>query len=135
MRIRTWIGVVALVSLGSVNSLRAQTPSSAQSSPSALTGTVERIKLHGKFLEGNLEGDSPDRDVAIYLPPSYAKNRHRRYPVVYFLHGWTQSTDKWYGQTEFWAKLPAILNKTWGQGNREMIFVTPDAFTRYQGSF
>lgn len=136
MRIRAWIGVVAIVSLGFANSLRAQIPSFAQSSPSALTGTVERIKLHGKFLEGNLEGDSPDRDVAIYLPPSYTKNRDRRYPVVYFLHGWTQSTDKWYGQSEFWAKLPTILNKTWGQtGNREMIFVTPDAFTRYQGSF
>lgn len=135
MRIRTWIGVVAIVSLGSVNSLRAQIPSFAQSSPSG-AGTVERIKLHGKFLEGNLEGDSPDRDVAVYLPPSYAKDRHRRYPVVYFLHGYTQSSDNWYGQSEFWAKLPTILNKTWGQtGNREMIFVTPDAFTRYQGSF
>jgi len=136
MRIWTWIGVGVIISLGSVNSLRAQIPSSAQSSPSALTGTVERIKLHGKFLEGNLEGDSPDRDVAIYLPPSYSKDRHRHYPVVYFLHGWTQSVDKWYGQSEFWAKLPTILNKTWGEtGNREMIFVTPDAFTRYQGSF
>lgn len=136
MKIRTWIGVIVIVGLGFINSLRAQTPSSAQSFPSALMGTVERIKLHGKFLEGNLEGDSPDRDVAIYLPPSYANNRHRRYPVVYFLHGWTQSADKWYGQTQFWAKLPTILNRTWGQtGNREMIFVTPDAFTRYQGSF
>jgi S-formylglutathione hydrolase len=136
MKILRWIGAVVIVSLGFVPSLRAQSPAPGQSATSALAGTVERIKLHGKFLEGNLEGDSPDRDVAIYLPPSYAKNRHRRYPVVYFLHGFTQSTDKWYGQSEFWAKLPTILNKTWGQtGNREMIFVTPDAFTRYQGSF
>ena len=30
-------------------------------------GTVQRIKVHGKSLEGNLEGDSPDRDVTIYL--------------------------------------------------------------------
>jgi len=135
MKTLKWIGVVVLL-IGSVTCLGAQISSSAQSFPSAPTGTVERIKLHGKFLEGNLEGDSPDRDVAIYLPPRYAKDRHRRYPVVYFLHGWTQSTDNWYGQSEFWAKLPTILNKTWGQtGNREMIFVTPDAFTRYQGSF
>lgn len=136
MKTLRWLGVIVIISIGFVSSLRAQIRSSAQSSSSALTGTVERIKLHGKFLEGNLEGDSPDRDVAIYLPHSYAKNRHRRYPVVFFLHGWTQSTDQWYGQSEFWAKLPAILNKTSGQaGNREMIFVTPDAFTRYQGSF
>jgi len=35
-------------------------------------GAVERIKVHGKSLEGNLEGDSPDRDVSIYLPASYS---------------------------------------------------------------
>lgn len=136
MRIRTWIGTVVIITLGSVNSVRAQIPSPGQPATSALVGTVERIKLHGKFLEGNLEGDSPDRDIAIYLPPSYARNRHRRYPVVYFLHGWTQSVDKWYGAAEYFTKLPTILNTTLAvPGNREMIFVTPDAFTRYQGSF
>src|SRR5256885_1890234 len=51
-------------------------------------GAVERIKVHGKSLEGNLEGDSPDRDVFVYLPPSYASNPNRRYPVMYFLHGY-----------------------------------------------
>src|ERR1700742_3846794 len=45
-------------------------------------GSVERIKVHGKSLEGNLEGDSPDREVSIYLPPSYKTNPNRRYPVV-----------------------------------------------------
>ncbi len=44
-------------------------------------GTVQRIKVHGKALEGNLEGDSADRDVSIYLPPSYATETNRRYPV------------------------------------------------------
>jgi S-formylglutathione hydrolase len=32
-------------------------------------GSFERIKVHGRSLEGNLEGDSPDRDVSVYLPP------------------------------------------------------------------
>jgi hypothetical protein len=50
-------------------------------------GAVEHIKVHGKSLEGNLEGDSPDRDVFIYLPPSYSRQTNRRYPVVYFIHG------------------------------------------------
>jgi len=36
-----------------------------------LKGKLERIKVHGKSLEGNLEGDSADRDVFVYLPPSY----------------------------------------------------------------
>jgi hypothetical protein len=45
-------------------------------------GTVERVTVHGASLEGNLEGDSPDRAVTIYLPPSYAVDAERRFPVV-----------------------------------------------------
>ena len=46
---------------------------------------VERITIHGTALEGNLEGDAVDRDVLVFLPPSYARERGRRYPVVYAL--------------------------------------------------
>ncbi len=98
-------------------------------------GTVEHIKVHGMSLMGNLEGDSPDRDVSVYLPPSYKKDKSRRYPVVYFLHGFTDSDDKWYGPTKHWINLPTVIDKALGTaGNKEMIFVTPNAFTRYQGS-
>ena len=31
--------------------------------------TVERIKVHGAALEGNLEGNAVDRDVLVFLPP------------------------------------------------------------------
>src|SRR5678810_320979 len=51
-------------------------------------GSMEKITVHGKSLEGNLEGDSPDRDVYVYLPLSYTRNRNQRYPVLYFLHGY-----------------------------------------------
>ena len=50
--------------------------------PSAKPVQVERIKIHGTALEGNLEGDAVDRDVLVFLPPSYAKEKSRRYPVV-----------------------------------------------------
>src|ERR1700730_10272843 len=75
-------------------------------------GTLERIKIHGKSLEGNLEGDSPDRDVSIYLPPSYAADRTRRYPVVYVLHGYTDSDDRWFGLKQSFINLPAVTDKT-----------------------
>src|SRR5579885_586581 len=60
--------------------------------PPAVAGAkpvaVEHIKVHGAALEGNLEGDSVDRDVFVFLPPSYSKDKRRRYPVVYALHGY-----------------------------------------------
>ena len=97
----------------------------------ALKGSYERIKVHGKALEGNLEGDSPDRDVFIYLPPSYTKERNRRYPVVYFLHGYSATAER------YWTLMtvPETADQFAAAGTiREMILVHPDAFTVYDGS-
>ena len=94
-------------------------------------GTVEKIKVHGKSLEGNLEGDSPDRDVFVYLPPSYAKETARRYPVVYFLHGYTVNADAYWKM----MTVPDTADKINAAGAaREMILVHPDSFTVYDGS-
>jgi S-formylglutathione hydrolase len=100
----------------------------------AQTGTVERVKVHGRSLEGNLAGDSPDRDVSIYLPPSYHTQPDRRYPVVYMLHGFTDSDDKWFGLTQHWINLPEVINQALSGGAKEMIVVMPNAYNRFAGS-
>ena len=50
-------------------------------------GDLQQIKVHSPSLEGNLNGDSADRDVYVYLPPGY-EDSGRPYPVIYFLHGY-----------------------------------------------
>jgi len=101
-----------------------------------LKGSVERIKVHGKSLEGNLEGNPADPDVSVYLPPSYKKESKRRYPVVYLLHGFTDTDAQWYGLVKHWINLPVILDKVFAAGQaQEMIIVTPNAFTRSGGSY
>jgi len=101
-------------------------------------GKVVRIKVHAASLEGNLSGDSPDRDVSIYLPPSYEKQTRKRYPVVYMLHGFTDSDAKWMGLTEgprHFIHLPESIDQSLASGNsKEMIVVMPNAFTKFQGS-
>ncbi|HEX8357718.1 MAG TPA: alpha/beta hydrolase-fold protein, partial [Segetibacter sp.] len=100
-----------------------------------LKGSVERIKVHGKGLEGNLEGDDADRDVSVYLPPGYKANPKKRYPVVYFLHGYTDNDAKWYGFVKHWINMPAIVDSVFAAGgSKEMILVTPNAYTRFHGS-
>ena len=94
-------------------------------------GTVEKITVHGKSLEGNLEGDSPDRVVLVYLPPSYA-DQSRRFPVVYLLHGYggTETTF-----TERLANLPESGDRLDGaQGFSSAIYVMPSAYTLHKGS-
>jgi S-formylglutathione hydrolase FrmB len=109
--------------------------SNAQSTP-GLKGSVERIKVHCKSLEGNLSGDSADRFVSVYLPPSYKKNSKAHYPVVYFLHGFTDDDAKWYGLVKHWINLPLLMDSAIGKkGVNEMIVVTPNAYSRHQGSW
>jgi enterochelin esterase-like enzyme len=98
--------------------------------PGAAPVTVERVKVHGASLEGNLEGDSPDRDVIVYLPPGYAKNPAQRYPVIYALHGYSISNEKW--TTEI--KSPQTIEGAFATGTREMIVVLANAQTLHNGS-
>jgi S-formylglutathione hydrolase len=100
--------------------------------PVATSGSIERVTVHGKALEGNLEGDSPDRQVTVYLPPSYAADPARRFPVVYLLHGYGGREDT------FTTRLASLQESgdrlAPSQGFSEVIVVTPDAFTLHKGS-
>ncbi len=101
----------------------------------ASKGKVARIKVHGASLEGNLSGDSPDRDVTVYLPPSYEKSGKRRYPVLYLLHGFTDSDEKWMGWKKHFINVPELADKVNASGAaKEMIIVMPNAFNRFEGS-
>ena len=94
------------------------------------TGKLEQIRVHGAALEGNLSGDDATRDVFVYLPPSYAREANRRYPVVYFLHGYTATAQAY---VKF-VDLPQAADAAIAAGGREMIIVLPDAFTKWSGS-
>ena len=109
--------------------LATQAPAVAQQ-PGPPKGTLERITVHGRALEGNLEGDSPDRPVVVYLPPSYARDTTRRYPVLYFLHGYTATAEAYVKS----LAIPDSIDRAIAAGSREMIVVIPDAFTKYSGS-
>jgi enterochelin esterase-like enzyme len=95
-------------------------------------GKVEQITVHGKSLEGNLEGDSPDRAVTVYLPPTYQSDQMRRFPVVYLLPGYGGRENTF---TEQLATLQASGDRlAAAQGFSEVIVVTPNAFTLHGSS-
>jgi enterochelin esterase-like enzyme len=98
--------------------------------PGAKPVTVEHIKVHGKALEGNLEGDAADRDVFVFLPPSYATEKDRRYPVVYALHGYSIGAEQWTHEIH----VPQTIEGAFAQGAKETIVVLPDSKTVHNGS-
>lgn len=87
-------------------------------------------------LEGNLIGDTNRREVTVYLPPSYSKNRVKRYPVVYLLHGFAAN------HRAFMAGVYTNMNTRLSMDSlireglvKEMIVVTPNARNAFDGSF
>lgn len=98
--------------------------------PSARPAIVERIKIHGKALEGNLEGNAVDREAIVFLPPSYAKEKKRRYPVVYALHGYSIGAEQWSKEIH----VPQTIEGAFASGSKEMIVVLPDSKTVHNGS-
>lgn len=106
----------------------------ATPAPPAVAGAkpvqVRKIKVHSVAIEGNLEGESADRDVFVVLPPSYEANPKRRYPVVYALHGYSIGAEQWMGEIH----APQTIESAFAKGAREMIIVLPDSKTVHNGS-
>lgn len=92
--------------------------------------TTEHIKIHSAALEGNLEGEAVDREVIVFLPPSYKADRNLHYPVVYALHGYSIGAEQWTHEIH----VPQTIEGAFAQGSKEMIVVLPDSKTAYGGS-
>ena len=122
-----WAAALCVASLAGAGTAAA---AAAQTGARQGTVTVERIKVHGRALEGNLEGNDPDREIWVALPPSYARESNRRYPVVYVLHGYNWSPDKWFASDQ----LDQRIANAYAAGAREMILVFPNADTLHGGS-
>jgi enterochelin esterase-like enzyme len=129
--VRWFAGIVLAMAAGLATQLAAQLQTDV---PPPVGGakpvTVEHIKVHGASLEGNLEGDAVDRDVFVFLPPSYALEKSRRYPVVYALHGFSIGAEQWTHEIH----VPQTIEGAFAQGAKEMIIVLPDSKTLHNGS-
>lgn len=129
------ISIVALLALSTTFPVPRQGGAQVQTAvppvvPGAKPVTFEHIKVHGKSLEGNLEGDAVDRDVLVYLPPGYAQHKSKRYPVVYALHGYSIGAEQWTHEIH----VPQTIEGAFAQGSKEMIVVLPDSKTVHNGS-
>ncbi len=107
-------------------------------SVSAQNGRLVSDELHAVSLEGNLIGDSPKRNVLVYLPPDYDKQTKIRYPVVYLLHGFSPAAEKTWITEDVGMKMNIrlMMDKLLaGKRVLPMIVVMPDASNKFGGSF
>ncbi|MEH6548363.1 MAG: alpha/beta hydrolase-fold protein [Pseudomonadales bacterium] len=97
-------------------------------------GSISHLTIHAASLEGNLIEDSPDLSVGVYLPPGYDIRAPKRYPVIYWLHGFSgkgKSTAK-----AGWKGGPVkAINQLISSGSlKPVIIVMPDGTNRFGGS-
>ena len=90
-------------------------------------GTVVTTSLRSANLE-NTMGENATRSISVYLPPGY-EGSDQRYPVIYFLHGFT-------GDDRMLKYISPILDQAIAtHRTRPFIMVIPDEKTTYDGSF
>jgi enterochelin esterase-like enzyme len=86
--------------------------------------------MHSPAIEGNVEGNSADRAVLVVTPPGYDENPDKRYPVVYFLHGYWATPQAYQDM----AKFDEAVQGAAEDGN-EVILVMPDGHSKLRGGF
>ncbi|MBS1811145.1 MAG: alpha/beta hydrolase [Acidobacteria bacterium] len=129
--IKTKICLVATMIMGFIALALAQVKTEVPPVvPGAKSAKVERIKIHGTALEGNLEGNAVDREALVFLPPSYTTNKSKRYPVVYALHGYSIGAEQWSKE----IVVPQTIEGAFANSAQEMIVVLPDSKTVHNGS-
>ena len=102
-------------------------------------GRLIREIVHGRTLENTVTNESADRHVSVYLPPSYDISS-KPYPVVFLLHGITDTdqtwTRAWSANDDGYATLQDVMDRGIAEGRfGEMIVVMPDQNTKSLGSF
>ncbi len=89
--------------------------------------SVVEDTLYSSTLENEF-GENPTREVAVYLPPNYEASE-KRYPVIYFLHGFTGD----HSGMQYMAELLDYAIET--HRIRPFIMVLSNQKTTYDGSF
>jgi S-formylglutathione hydrolase FrmB len=92
----------------------------AQASPQRATQDAGRGSVITDTLWSQALGAS--KSIVVYLPPSYAANPGRRYPVAYYLHGATGDETNWSRQ----GRLGLVMDSLVAAGRPEMIVAMPD---------
>jgi len=100
-------------------------------------GTMIYETVHIPSLEGNFLGDSPDREVNIYLPPGYTENQNYAYPVIYLLHGFLGTHDYWLQLSpDLYHDIQSSLDNLYVRGEiQPMIVVMPNSYNKWHGSW
>ena len=100
-----------------------------------MKGRLQIETVSSIVLKENPLGDPRRREVPVYLPPSYGTARGRRYPVLYYLPGFTGTGRGAINHNPWKENVLERFDRLIDTGKaREAILVVCDGFTAYGGS-
>lgn len=116
------VAIAFLLALAS-SSYRYATASVPQQQLSAATSNINELSFHLETYNSRVMGGQ--RTYGVCLPPSYAQNRDRRYPVVFLLHGGNGDATDWFNPQK--GSALKTLQTLYAQHKLPLsIIVTPD---------
>ena len=115
----------ALVATAAALAALAAVPAAAQQQ-----ARVNWVEVHSAAIAGNLEGNTAERKVLVVTPPGYDENPNKRYPVVYYLHGYWAPVE---AQQQGFRLHEAV--QAAAEAGNPMIMVMPDGFSKLRGGF
>lgn len=104
----------------------ADTPA-ATPAPTPAPSRQIRIEIESEAVADNMLEEPSTVEIRIYLPPSYYDEPERRYPVVYFLHGFWENPGM--------MTVPGLMDRFMGECGNEFIIVEPSGHNKLGGSF
>ncbi len=100
-----------------------------------MKGRLQIETVSSLVLKDNPLGDPRRREVPVYLPPSYGSKRGARYPVLFYLPGFSGTARGAVNYNPWKENIAERFDRLISQGkSREAVLVIPDCFTAYGGS-
>lgn len=103
-------------------------PPTAPSTGAEVGEHTVRETVPAPSLANNVLGDPAERDIIVYLPPSYHTS-DARYPVVYYLAGYTERVGTFLPHTA------VLWDAMTQEGMQELILVEVDGISALGGNF
>ena len=100
-----------------------------------MKGRLQVETISSIVLKDNPLGDPRRREIPVYLPPSYGTARGRRYPVLYYLPGFTGTGRGAINYNPWKENVVERFDRLVADGKApEAILVIADGFTAFGGS-
>lgn len=116
---------------------RAAPPPPAASAPATAPQTavaeIIRTVIPGPSLDGDMAGDETPLEALVYLPPGYARDPEKRFPLLVLLHGYWSAPGQW--EDDYLSIVSLYADALAAGKAREMIVVMPTGADRLGGGF